>query len=194
MGLRFRDLKAPAPSGSPCGRGSAIREVLRRMGPRAFVVGWGRIGNGKSNDDGNGNGKSEIQGSLRYGGKCAAFGRDDGFWGGEKQAMATARLGKGMRSPIVAGSGWAPGRFWWGWEGYRLLPQTIPLPIAGRLRKGGAPDFGWVPESCAASPTLAAMKPSRRWGTRFVSGVEENRQRQLQIQLRVRGSRCRRIE
>jgi hypothetical protein len=32
-------------------------------------------------EGGESNGKGEIQGSLRYGGKCAAFGRDDVLFG-----------------------------------------------------------------------------------------------------------------
>jgi len=31
----------------------------------------------------------QIQGSLHYGGKSAAFGRDDVFWGGEREVTAT---------------------------------------------------------------------------------------------------------
>jgi len=34
--------------------------------------------------------------------------------------------------------------------------------------KGGAPGRSGFFESCGASPTLATIKPSRRWGTRFV--------------------------
>jgi hypothetical protein len=42
-----------------------------------LVVGWKRTGN--DNGKRNYNSKCEIQGSLHYGGKNAAFGRDDVF-------------------------------------------------------------------------------------------------------------------
>jgi hypothetical protein len=40
----------------------------------------------KRTSNSNSKGKGKIRGSLHYGGKCAAFGRDDDFWlGGERE-------------------------------------------------------------------------------------------------------------
>ena len=68
----------------------------------------------------------------------------------------------------------------WGARHVRLRPHHVPRrppqEVAGRprhpaplgARRSPTPlDFWLVSVFCGASPTLATMRPSRRWGTRF---------------------------